>query len=120
MAFSDLVAAMDPVVTSVLADLPITLHFQGQPGAPFATVMLTKNPAMEEDYTPGSQQGTAILLLWGHLSGFPTYPQRGDTASVGVGATGQPIDYDIFQVDSDREGGGTLRLRQRSKPWNIV
>jgi hypothetical protein len=112
MAFSDLVANIDATCLSVFADgITVTIH--PQDGSPdVVTQYITKDPRMEDDYVPGSQQGTAVLLLFIRFNGLTPLPARGDTATVNA------VDYDIFQVDPDREGGAVMRLRRRTQRWD--
>jgi hypothetical protein len=113
MAFSDLVASLDASVQSAFSDFSVTIHTQS-PGADYVLSCVTKNPKLEDDYQPGTPTGAAVLLLFVHpdtTQPFVQLPARGDTATV------DGVDYDIFQVDVDREGGMTLRMRKRSQPW---
>ncbi len=122
MSFHDLVAAMDQTVLSALKDDPtITIHFSGSGSIPDLTLLyITKNPAFEEDYIPGSSaqagQGTSVLILFIHLTAAQLtsarYPLNGDTATV------SGIDYDIHRVGTDREDGRTLYLRRRNQRWD--
>lgn len=110
MGFSDLMATADTAILSAFGEISATIHFKD--GSPDATVSaISKNPALEEDYVPGSTQGTSILLLFvpaGSAAGI----SHGSTASV------SGVDYDIFQVDTDRVGAVTLRLRRRTERWD--
>ncbi len=120
MSFFDLVASMDSTLLSTLSDTPtVTVHFKDS--LPDLTLpFLTKNPAYEEDYVPGSPaatgQGVTVLILFVHLT--PTQlvgaraPLEGDTATV------SGADYDIFRVGTDREDGRTLYLRRRNQRWD--
>ena len=113
MAFSNLIAGADPLILAALGDITVTIHFQDR--SPDVTrTMISKNPKFEEDYIPGTQspQGTSNLILWDHLAFITPFPRKGDTATVAG------VDYDIWQVDADREGGGTLRLRTRAQRWD--
>lgn len=112
MAFSDLVASMDNAIFSVLGDsLNVTIHFKDGTTPDVTLPAVTKNPTLADDYIPGSAQGTGVLMLFiRYTSAPPVF--HGCTATV----TG--VDYDIFQVDPDLEGGATLRMRQRKQRWD--
>jgi len=117
MPFSSLVAAMDSTLLSTLSDDPLlTIHFQDR--LPDLTLpFLTKNPAWEEDFAPGSpassNQGTTVLILFVHLTpaqiASARLPIEGDTATL------SGTDYDIHRVGADREDGRTLYLRKRNQ-----
>jgi len=114
MAFSDLVASMDLTVLTAFADTPIYIvHPQtGQPAYPIQAI--TKNPALEEDYVPGSDQGVSVLLLFVRFVGLPTLPHQGDRIEVQPNDGGASVFYDLLQPKVDREGGATLVCRRRS------
>lgn len=116
MNFDSLVATMDDTLVGAFQKvdsagvLQVTLHFND--GSPDAVVpCIVKNPIMEEDYTPGSQNGTAMLILFIPASAG-VVALRGDTASY------NGVDYDILQSDADRCGGVHIRMRGRTQPWN--
>lgn len=126
--FFNQIALADSLVLGVMSDFPVTIHFKS--GDPDLTVpAVQKNPAMEEDYVPGSAavlgQGTTHLLLFVKFSGTSAYPgilqqtaslvnPNGVPTGNGDTATVNGVVYDIFQVDVDREGGCTLRMRRVS------
>jgi hypothetical protein len=115
--FDALVGAMDDTVVSTFQKidpaagvLQVTLH--PNDGSGDVTVScVVKNPVMEEDYTPGSQPGTRMLILFIPASAG-VVGLRGDTA------TYNGVDYDIVQSDADRCGGIHIRLRARTQPYN--
>lgn len=111
MAFSNLIAAMDTALIGALDDdLLVTVHYQdGRPDTVASAI--TKNPAMEEDYVPGSQTGVTLLILFTQYSVVPGV-LNGDTASV------NGVDYDIFQVDVDLVGGVKMKMRRRTQRWD--
>ena len=93
-------------VDTVAGPLQVTIHFAD--GSADATVpCIVKNPMMEEDYTPGSPQGTRMLMLFIPAS-------AGEVALRGNTATYNGVDYNIDQSDADRCGAVHLRLRIRS------
>jgi hypothetical protein len=112
MSFNSLVASLDSAVQSVFSESTVTIHPQsGQPDIITATVV--KNPKFEEDYNPLTVNPNPVsLLLFVRLVSLSPVPKHGDTATFG----GE--DYDIFDVDADREGGGTLKLRKRNQRWD--
>lgn len=115
MSFSDLVASMDAALLVALDDKTITIHFKD--ATPDLTIpFIVENPALKEDYVPGSAQGVGVLLAFIHLTdaqlATARYPINGDTATVAG------VDYDIWQVDTDREDGRTLRCRRRTQRFD--
>lgn len=116
MAFSDLVNALDALVATTFAStadnsgtpMQLTAHL---PSGDLLVPVVVKNPAMEEDFVPGSNTGTDVLLLFVPSSFIVLIP-RGVTATYGGN------DYDIFQTMVDREGGQTLKLRKRTQRWD--
>ena len=108
MPFSVLVSLLDAACMDVFSETTVTIHPQS--GAPdVAAPAIVKNPRYEEDYNPLGPPTTnpVVLLLFVRLAGLPTSPLHGDTATF----AGE--DYDVFDVDADLEGGGTLKLRKR-------
>ena len=117
MDFDSLVASMDDtcVATFQKVDpaagvLQVTLHPNDGSGD-ITVPCIVKNPVMEEDYTPGSQPGTRMLILFIPAS-------AGVVALLGNTATYNGVDYDILQSDADRCGGVHIRLRARTQPYN--
>ena len=120
MSFTSLTAGMDANILSLLSSpVSVTIHFKdAYPDLILPAV--TKNPAYEEDYVPGSpassEQGVTVLILFVHLTpaqvSVARLPLTGDTSSYG-GA-----DYDIFRIGTDREDGRTLYLRRRTERWD--
>lgn len=119
MDFDSLVARVDDTCVSTFQKvdpaagvLQVTLH-PVPDGSQDATVpCIVKNPMLEEDYTPGSQNGTKMLILFIPAS-------AGVVALLGQTATYNGVDYDILQSDADRCGGVHIKLRARSQPWNV-
>jgi hypothetical protein len=110
MSFEALVGRMDDVCVSTFqrmdpaaGTLPVTIHFND--GRADATVpCIVKSPVMEEDYVPGSQQGTGMLILF-----VPASAGLGELR--GSTATYNGVLYNILQSDADRCGGMHIRLR---------
>ena len=103
MAFSDLITAMD---TGCLAMFGTPATFTPQYGSGTQQITgIIQNPAMAEDYVPGSVQGTAVVRLFVRFSAITPPPQHGD------GITINGIVYDLVEVEADREGGAVLKLR---------
>lgn len=117
MDFDALVGRMDDIcvdrfqkVDPTAGPQLVTLH--PNDGSGDVTVpCIVKNPVMEEDYTPGSQNGTKMLMLFIPAS-------AGVVALRGYTATYGGVDYDVLQSDADRCGGVHIRLRARSQPWD--
>jgi len=111
MSFSSQLAAASTLIVAVLGDsLSLTIHPQTG-GSAVTGPAITKNPALEEDWVPGSAVGVSVLILWALLSLFPTV-SNGDTATV------NSVDYDVIQTNVDLVGGVTIKLRRRNKAWN--
>jgi len=115
--FDQLVARMDDTCVTTFQKidpagvLQVTLHPIGG-GVDITVPCIVKNPVMEEDYMPGSQNGTSMLILFIPASAGVT-ALRGDTA------TYNGVDYDILQSDADRCGGIHIRMRARTQPFNV-
>jgi len=115
MDFDSLMAIADDIVTATFEKyeggdvLPVTIHFNDG-SLDISAHCVVKNPFMEEDYVPGSPQGTGMLLLFIPAS-QGLMGVRGDTATYGG------VDYDIVQSDGDRVGGLHLRMRRRELPY---
>ena len=117
MDFDSLVSTMDDTLVSVFQKvdpvagvLPVTLH-PSDKSADITVPCIVKNPVMEEDYTPGSQTGTSMLILFIPASAG-VVALRGDTA------TYNGVDYDVLQSDADRCGGVHIRMRARTQPYD--
>jgi hypothetical protein len=115
--FDSLVGTMDDTLVSafqkvdpVAGVLPVTIHPSDGSGD-IMVPCIVKNPVMEEDYTPGSQTGTAMLILFIPASAG-VEALRGDTA------TYKCVDYDVVQSDADRCGGVHIRMRARTQPYD--
>jgi hypothetical protein len=120
MDFDSLVGTMDDRLITVFQKvdptagvLEVTLHpdpndyLTGDVTVP----CIIKNPIMEEDYTPGTQTGTSMLILFIPAS-------AGVVALGGRTASYNGVDYDILQSDADRCGGVHIRMRARTQPYN--
>jgi hypothetical protein len=117
MDFDALVATMDNTLVSAFqkvdpatGPLEVTLH-ANDGGGDVTVPCIVKNPSMEEDYTPGSQNGTAMLILFIPASAG-VVALRGQTATYGG------VDYDVLQSDADRCGGVHIRMRARTQPFS--
>lgn len=117
MDFDALVGRMDDTlvasfqkVDATAGVLQVTLHPNDWSGD-VTVPCIVKNPMMEEDYTPGSQPGTRMLILFIPAS-------AGVVALLGKTATFNGVDYDVLQSDADRCGGVHIRMRARTQPWN--
>jgi hypothetical protein len=113
MSFSNLIATVDAAVQSVYSEATVTIHPQSG-SADVVTSAVIKNPKYEEDYNPLGPPTTnpVNLLLFIRLAGLSTAPRHGDTATF----AGE--DYDVYDVDADLHGGGTLKLRKRGQRWD--
>jgi hypothetical protein len=115
--FDALVSTMDDTLVTAFQKvdpeagvLPVTIHPSDGSGD-MTVPCIVKNPAMEEDYAPGSQTGTSMLILF-----IP--PSAGVEALRGDTATYNGVDYDVLQSDADRCGGVHIRMRARTQPYD--
>jgi hypothetical protein len=112
--FDAMVAAMDNTLVSAFqkadsSGAVIQVVLYPNDGSPAVTVScIVKNPMMEEDYMPGSQPGTRMLILFIPASAG-VVALRGDRASY------NGVDYDVLQSDADRCGGVHVRMRARNE-----
>jgi hypothetical protein len=104
MAWPDLVNTLD---TACLATFGIAVRFTPQDG--FGEQQITgiiQNPAIAEDYVPGSLQGTAVIRLFVRFANINPPPQHGDSVTI------NGIAYTVVEVDVDPQGGAVLKLRE--------
>jgi hypothetical protein len=117
--FDSLVASMDDTCVATFQKVDpatgypflVTIHYSDKLTPDETLPCIVKNPVMEEDYTPGSQPGTRMLILFIPAS-------AGVVALLGNTATFNGVDYDILQSDADRCGSIHIRMRARTQPWN--
>jgi len=103
MPWSDAVSAVD---TACLATFGIPATFTPQDGSGAQAITgIIQDPAMAEDYVPGSVQGTAVVRLFVRFAALTPAPQRGDVITI------NGIVYNVFEVDVDPHGGAVLKLR---------
>lgn len=103
MPWSDAVNAVD---TACLATFGIPVTFTPQDGSGAQSITgIIQNPAMAEDYVPGSVQGTAVVRLFVRFAAITPAPQRGDQVAINGNA------YAVGEVDVDPQGGAVLKLR---------
>lgn len=65
-------------------------------------------PSMLEEMA--SQQGASVVRFFVRLVDIDPLPRTGDTVTI----NDQDV-YDIFAVDADNAGSGTLRMRKRAR-----
>jgi len=98
--------AVNVVDTACLATFGIPATFTPQDGSGAQPISgIIQNPAMAEDYVPGSVQGTAVVRLFVRFAALTPAPQRGD------GITINGVVYNVVEVDVDPQGGAVLKLR---------
>jgi len=115
VSFRSLTAAMDATVATTFqptdeadAEIQLIAHL---PTGDVSVPVVVKNPAMEEDFVPGSSEGTSVVILWVPSSITTLIPR-------GLTATYNGVDYDVFGAGVDREGGQTLKMRKRTTRWD--
>jgi hypothetical protein len=113
--FDAMVAAMDNTLVSAFQQsdssgnvIQVVLYPNDGSGESAPVNCIVKNPVMEEDYMPGSQPGTRMLILFIPASAG-VVALRGDIASY------NGVDYDVLQSDADRCGGVHIRMRARNE-----
>jgi len=94
---------IDAVLLGVFG-IPVTFTPRNDSG-PQQITGIVQNPAMAEDYAPGSIQGASVVRLFVRLDAITPAPQHGDLIAIS-GAT-----YNIVGVDADIYGGAVLKLR---------
>lgn len=116
MSFSSQITSVDAICQRAFGEIPITIHPQ-VPGHADLVIpnAITRNPTLEDDYIPGSAQGTANLILFFNpatlvppLASNQLIPAKGDTATV------NGVNYTLARVKPDDEGGYVLYLRRIS------
>lgn len=111
MDFDTLVATMDDTLVGAFQKtepgggpvVQLTIHPRDGSGDDTVSCIV-KNPQLEEDYVPGLQPGTRMLMLFIPAS-------AGVVALMGDRATYGGAEYDVVQSDADRCGGVHIRLR---------
>lgn len=107
MSFFDLISDVDSVCFDAFDAVTAVIHFQDN--SPDAAVQgLIENPAMAEDYVPGSAQGVSVIRLYVRFVDITPLPRKGDTVTL------NGVTYDLFDKPVDREGGATLKLRRNA------
>jgi hypothetical protein len=84
--------------------VPATFTPQDDSG-PQQITGIIQNPAMAEDYVPGSVVGTSVVRFFVRLSEISPQPGHGDTITL------NGITYNVFEVEADIHGGAVLKLR---------
>jgi hypothetical protein len=64
------------------------------------------NPRAGEDYQPGSIQGVTVVHYFVHFDQLDPKPVKGDKAII------NGINYDVFDVVVDVEGGAVMKMRR--------
>lgn len=108
MDFDQLAASNDAKLISALGGSKAATVHPRDLSQDFAIPGIIKNPAMEEDFIPGSSQGVSVVRFFVQLSSLEVIPQKGDTATL------NGIEYDVFDVIVDQVGGATLKLRKKN------
>jgi hypothetical protein len=100
---------LEELDTTVLNTFAVAAIFTPQStGEPQAISGVIANPAMYEDYTPGSLQAVSVIRLFVRFADISPSPQKGDQISI------NGANYDLFEVDADPGGGAVLKLRLNS------
>ena len=103
MAFADLVNSIDVACLTAFGG-PATFTPQDGSGAQQIAGII-QTPAMAEDYTPGSIQGSSVVRLFVRFAAISPQPRHGDTITI------NGIVYDVVEVEADLAGGAVLKLR---------
>jgi hypothetical protein len=103
MAWTDLVNTMD---TALLAAFGTPVTFVPQDGSGEQQITgIIQNPAMAEDYAPGSVQGASVVRLFVRFANLEPQPKHGDALII------NGIAYAVLEVEADTQGGAVLKLR---------
>lgn len=110
MSWENLVEALD---NTVLNTFPAggtagAVTFLPQSGGSQTIAGVIANPAMAEDYVPGSSANVSVIRLFVRLVDISPSPQKGDQVEI-ASAT-----YDVAEVQVDAAGGAILKLRKTS------
>jgi hypothetical protein len=115
--FDSLVATMDDTCVATFQKVdptagPLTVTIHPRDGSGDVTcACIVRNPAMEEDYVPGSLAGVSALILFIPAS-------AGVVALLGDTATYNGVDYNIDKSDADRCGAVVITMRRRTQPFD--
>ena len=103
MAWTDLINTLDAACIHIFG-IPATFTPQDGSGAQQITGII-QNPAMAEDFVPGSLQGTSVVRFFVRFANITPPPQHGDTIAINA------VLYNVAEVEVDIQGGATLKLR---------
>lgn len=76
-------------------------------GGPIAISGVEDKPALLEDVLPGSATGTSVVRFWVDAASISPQPQKGDQITL------SGVNYDVFEVAVDPDGGGALLKLRR-------
>lgn len=102
--FTAIVNQMDNNAIKILGGVVTTFTPQDNSGSQTVNGLIA-NPAMFEDYTPGSTTGTDVIRLFVRFANISPQPQKGDVFVV------NGITYMVQEGTADVEGGAILKLR---------
>jgi hypothetical protein len=107
MSWTSLLEAMDNTVLNTFpaGGAPRSVTFFPQSGGSQSITGVIANPAMFEDYIPGSTQGVSVMRMFVRFIDITPSPQKGDQISI------SGVSYDVFEVQVDTGGGAVLKLR---------
>jgi len=103
VAWPDLINTLDATCLATFG-IPVTFAPQDGSGAQQITGII-ENPAMAEDYAPGSVQGTSVVRLFVRFANINPPPRHGDTITI------NGVVYTVVEVDVDPQGSAMLKLR---------
>jgi hypothetical protein len=107
MSWTTLVEAMDNTILNTFpaGGAPQSVTFLPQSGGSQTITGVIANPAMFEDYVPGSSPNVSVIRLFVRFVDITPSPQKGDQMSI-AGAT-----YNVGEVAVDTAGGAVVKLR---------
>ncbi len=105
MSWSSLVNAVDIAAIDVLGGVSATFIPQDNSGSQNISGII-RNPAMDEDFTPGSSQGTSVVRFFVRFANITPQPRKGDVVVI------NGISYMIVDASADTEGGAVLVLKK--------
>ena len=104
MAWDDQVSALDSACLAAFG-VPATHMPTGAAAVP--VIGIIQNPALVEDYVPGSAQGVSVVRFFVRFAEMNPQPAHGDQLLL------NGILYDVFEIEADRAGGAVLKLRRK-------
>jgi hypothetical protein len=78
-------------------------------GGPISLTGVIDRPALLEDVLPAGSSGTSVVRFWVDFANVSPQPQNGDQLTL------NGVNYDLFDVLVDPDGGGALLKLRRNQ-----